>query len=45
MPTDSPNKSQYREVSQAVRIIASEFGITPRTAQALIWIVKRGSAS
>jgi hypothetical protein len=42
---DSPNKTQYREMSEAVSIVASEFGITPRTAQALIWIVKRGSAS
>jgi hypothetical protein len=45
MPTDSPNKSQYREVSEAVRNVAAEFGITPRTAQALIWIIVRGSAS
>ena len=42
--TDSPNKGQYRELSEAVHIVANEFGITPRTAQALIWIVKRGSA-
>lgn len=42
---DAPNKTQYREMSEAVSIVASEFGITPRTAQALIWIVKRGSAS
>ena len=45
MPTDSPNKSQYREVSEAVRNVAAEFGITPRTAQALIWIIVRGSAA
>lgn len=45
MPTDSPNKSQYNECANAVRVIADEFGITARTAQALIWIVKRGSAS
>jgi hypothetical protein len=45
MPTDSPNKTQYREVSEAVRNVAAEFGITPRTAQALIWIIVRGSAS
>jgi hypothetical protein len=45
MPTDSPNKSQYREVSEATREIAGEFGITPRTAQALIWIIVRGSAA
>ena len=44
MPTDSPNKSQYNECANAVRVIADEFGITARTTQALIWIVKRGSA-
>lgn len=45
MDNDSPTKGQYREISDAVRIIAEEFGITPRTAQALIWIIVRGSAS
>ena len=45
LPTDSPNKGQYREVSEAVRIVAAEFGLTPRTAQALIWIIVRGSAN
>ena len=43
MQTDSPNKSQYNMLADAVRNIASEHGLTPRTAQALIWIVKRGS--
>ena len=42
--TDSPNKGQYRELSEAVSIVANEFGLTPRTAQALIWIIVRGSA-
>jgi hypothetical protein len=45
MQIDSPNKSQYTMLSDTVRKIASEHGITPRTTQALIWIVKRGSAS
>jgi hypothetical protein len=45
METDSPNKTQYNILSDAVRKVASEFHITPRTAQALIWIVKRGRAS
>ena len=45
MPTDSPTKGMYRELSEAVRIVAAEFGLTPRTAQALIWIIVRGSAS
>ena len=43
MQSDSPNKTQYKELSQAVCDVANEFGITPRTAQALIWIIKRGS--
>ena len=38
------NKSQYNELADAVRTVAKEFGITPRTCQAAIWIVKRGSA-
>ena len=42
--TDSPNKGQYRELSEAVNIVAKEFGLTPRTTQALIWIIIRGSA-
>lgn len=45
MDNDSPTKGQYREISDAVRIVAEEFSITPRTAQALIWIIVRGSAS
>ena len=45
MPTDSPTKGMYRELSEAVRIVAAEFGLTPRTAQALIWIIVRGSAN
>jgi hypothetical protein len=45
MPTDSPNKSQYAAISESVREVAAEFGITPRTAQALIWIIVRGSAA
>ena len=45
MDTDSPNKGQYLALSDAVRKVASDHGITPRTAQALIWIIVRGSAS
>jgi hypothetical protein len=45
MDNDSPNKSQYKMLSDLVRLMASEHGLTPRTTQALIWIVKRGSAS
>jgi hypothetical protein len=38
------NKTQYRELTDAVRIVSFAHGLTPRTCQALIWIVKRGSA-
>lgn len=41
---DSPNKSQYRELTEAVNTVALEIGLTPRSTQALIWIVFRGSA-
>ena len=44
MPTDSPNKTQYAFVADAICDAAAMFGITPRTAQALIWIIVRGSA-
>ena len=44
MPTDSPTQGQYFALTKAVEKVAGEFGLTPRTAQALIWIVARGSA-
>jgi len=44
METDSPSQGQYFALSLACRNVAKEFGLTPRTAQALIWIVVRGSA-
>jgi len=43
-PTDSPSKGLYNTLSDAVSAVANEHGLSPRTAQALIWIVKRGSA-
>lgn len=45
MDTDSPNKGQYLALSDAVRKVAADNGITPRTAQALIWIIVRGSTN
>lgn len=42
--TDSPSKGLYNILADSVRNVADDFGITARTAQALIWIVKRGSA-
>jgi hypothetical protein len=44
MTIDSPNKTQYRELVQAVNDTAMIEGLTPRTTQALIWIVYRGGA-
>jgi hypothetical protein len=44
LDTNSPNKTQYREMSQAVVDVAHEIGLTPRATQALIWIIFRGSA-
>jgi len=43
--TDSPNKGQYRTLSEAVVKVANEYGLTPRTTQALIWIIIRGGAA
>ena len=44
MPTDSPTQGQYHALTKAVKNVANSFGLTPRTTQALIWIVVRGSA-
>jgi len=41
----SPSQSQYKEMANAVTKVAIELGLTPRVAQALIWIVVRGSAA
>lgn len=40
---DSPNKTQYTEVTEAIKTVANKYGLTPRTTQALIWIMVRGS--
>jgi hypothetical protein len=45
MPKDNPNKGQYIELSRAVKLVSAEYDMTPRTCQALIWIMVRGSAS
>ena len=45
MDNDSPTKGQYLALSDPVRKVAADHGITPRTAQALIWISVRGSAN
>lgn len=41
----SPTPKQYDELAEAVTKVSVELGITPRVAQALIWIVVRGSAN
>ena len=41
----SPTQSQYKEMADAVRKVAVALGLTPRTTQALIWIIVRGSAA
>lgn len=40
----SPTQLQYVEMAKAVKAVAAKFGTTPRTMQALIWIIVRGSA-
>lgn len=41
---DSPNKTQYEQISEAIRRLADRLKMTPRSMQALIWILVRGSA-
>lgn len=45
IPKDSPNKTDYTQLSNAIEKIAMETAMTPRTIQALVWIVYRGSAA
>ena len=40
----TPNQSMYLELSNAVKSAAFAVGMTPRSAQALIWIIVRGSS-
>ena len=42
--TDRPTKNQYADLVNAVKDVAFELNLTPRTTQALIWIIFRGSA-
>jgi len=42
---DAPTTVQYREISSAVRSLAREWKVAPRTMQALIWIKARGKAN
>ena len=45
MTKDSPSQAEYVQLSRAVKNVAKEFGLSPRTTQALIWVIVRGSAS
>jgi hypothetical protein len=40
----TPTLNQYKELVEAVKKTAFDFGMTPRAMQALIWIVVRGSS-
>jgi hypothetical protein len=41
---DAPTVVQYREISEAVRLIALDRGLEPAQVQAIAWIGARGSA-
>jgi hypothetical protein len=41
---DAPNKREYREIADAVRTVAADYGYDPATMQALLWIIIRGKA-
>jgi hypothetical protein len=41
---DAPNVTEYRALADAVRSVAAKHGLDPAEAQALIWVVGRGSA-
>lgn len=40
----TPSQAGYKELAKAVTTVATKYGMTPRSMQALIWIVVRGSA-
>lgn len=41
----SPSQSLYNELAKSVTETATKFGMTPRSMQALIWIIVRGNHS
>lgn len=41
----SPTQAQYKVMADAVTTVAIQYGMTPRSMQALIWIIVRGNAS
>lgn len=40
----TPSQSGYKELANAVTTVATKYGMTPRSMQALIWIIVRGSS-
>lgn len=42
---DAPTHKQYRQIADAYRIAARECGETPRSMQAIVWIVARGRSN
>jgi hypothetical protein len=41
---DSPTKRQRLEIQAAFRRIARQHNLSPREAQAIVWVVERGKA-
>lgn len=41
----SPTQAQYKVLADAVTETATKYGMTPRSMQALIWIIVRGNAA
>lgn len=42
---DYPSAVQYRRISEAITVLARRHGVSPRTMQALIWIIVRGKTN
>jgi hypothetical protein len=42
--TNSPSRTQYMLMTQDIEKLALRYGLTPRTTQALIWIIARGGS-
>jgi hypothetical protein len=43
--TSTPTKLQYFHMTDAINRLAYKYNLTPRTTQALIWIIIRGTAN
>lgn len=40
----TPSKTEYYFMTEAIKRLAHKYGLTPRTTQALIWIIVRGGS-